>query len=264
MIHLHDISYTYPGSETLAIDRVTLSVQAGIRLAVLGPGGSGKSTLAQLIKGLLEPTSGSISLDGITAGEIGYLGADPYDWIVGLTVEEDIVFGLENRAMSGADMEVRLKEAVERCGLSGMEKRLTHSLSGGEQQKVGIAALFALRCKLFVLDESFSMLDRRARSDVRALVAELCRHEGPAVVEITNNLEEALVADRLLFLDSGRILFDGTPLTFPATTVGREWASICGGAPAVLAQLIDRGVIAPSEPAMADPKSALLRAALTK
>ncbi|MBI5572770.1 MAG: energy-coupling factor ABC transporter ATP-binding protein [Desulfomonile tiedjei] len=245
MIVLESLSFSYPQRTKPVFTYLSLTVEPLSWVALLGPDGSGKSTLGKLIAGVLHGYTGLLRLDtSVETGcmPAGYLGGDPAEYLVGLSVEEEIVFGLENLALAPSDMEDRVRRALRWTGLAGMEHRLTHTLSGGEQQKLALAALLALGARVVVLDEALSMLDRPTRLALRALLHSLRRDPGLTVVEITHDMEEALTADRAIFLDDGTIGFDGTPQQFFASERGMQWAELRGGAAALRAALLRRGM----------------------
>jgi energy-coupling factor transport system ATP-binding protein len=206
----------------------------------MGPDGSGKTTLAKLISRRFLPDSGEITFELSPHGgrlPVGYLGGDPMDSLVGTSVEEDVAFGLENMRLPVSEMHERVRKALHATGLSGMEQRLTHTLSGGEQQKLALAALLALDARVLILDEALSMLDKPIRGSIRLLIGALQREHGLTVIEITNNVEEAANADRLLFMSKEGIGFDGPAEAFLSSRLGREWTRMGGGVPALLEAL---------------------------
>jgi energy-coupling factor transport system ATP-binding protein len=197
--------------------------------ALMGPTGSGKTTLLKLIKGLLSPREGTIEARGSSPPFIGYIGSDPYDFLVGITVEEDILFGLENLQLAPETMEARVKRALAQMGLTGFEDRLAHTLSGGEQQKLAIASLLAMDTKFMLLDESTNMLDPPSRLHVRDLLLSLNKRSGITILEVNQNWEEVRFYDRILFLAGGVTHYDGTPAGFLKTDFGRDWVSATNG-----------------------------------
>ena len=243
MISLTDIWYAYPGAPKPVFRGLTLHLDSGSCLAVAGPDGSGKTTLAKLVTGLLKPMEGTITGDSAFPGRIAYLGGDPYDMIVGLSVEDDIVFGLENEAVPPGEMEARLCDALRWTGIEDLRHRLTHTLSGGEQQKLALAAALAMGVQALVLDEALSMLDRPARTSIRSLMGRLRNQLGMTVIEMTNRPDDLLEADRIVVLDNGAVRFDGTPKGFVLTPWGREWCARSGGIGGLAATLIGNAVI---------------------
>jgi energy-coupling factor transporter ATP-binding protein EcfA2 len=233
MILLEEIWFSYPHAERPVFSGLNLEISPSTWVTVAGPDGSGKTTLGKLIKGLLLPQSGSISLDDESAGapylSVGYVGSDPSDFLVGISVEEDIAFGLENIALSPHEMATRMDQALRWTGMQGMEKRLTDTLSGGEQQKLALASTLALGARILILDEAMVMLDRPTRIGIRELVNSLRIDLGLTVVEISNSVEELLNASRILFLSAGEFIFDGPAKEFFLTLPGRQWMSMTRG-----------------------------------
>ncbi|MCA1961850.1 MAG: energy-coupling factor ABC transporter ATP-binding protein [Desulfomonile sp.] len=229
MILLDGISFSYPGSDKLIFDRLCLEVPPQSFAVVAGPDGAGKSTLAKIIKGLLVPQVGNVLLGCDHLTEVGYVSGDPYESLVGVSVEEDVVFGLETLGVPSAEMEVRLAEALQWTGLIGMEKRLTHTLSGGEQQKAALAGMLAAGCRILVLDDALAMLDRRAKRSIRALVESLRHVRHLTVLECTNDLDAICAADRVVFLIEGQVEFDGSARAFLQSSSGGDWRRLAGG-----------------------------------
>ncbi|MFC1833160.1 energy-coupling factor ABC transporter ATP-binding protein [Thermodesulfobacteriota bacterium] len=243
MVRLERVSYSYPSRKTYTV-LVDLTVEIGPLswTTIVGPDGSGKTTLAKLIKGILKPDDGSVSVGGGDPGtDVGYLGGDPYDSIVGTSVEDDIVFGLENLCLPPCEMQSRLDRALKWTGLTGMESRLCHTLSGGEQQKLALAGVLAMGCKVLVLDEALSMQDRSTRLLSRGLIRSLIKDPGLTVIEISNQVEDALTADRVLFFTEGAISFQGSPEEFVTSSEGIRWMEMAGGLNSLLAALAHRG-----------------------
>jgi energy-coupling factor transport system ATP-binding protein len=243
MMRLQDVRFTYPSAEKPALNDVTLEIEPLSWTVISGPDGSGKTTLSRLLKGLLTPDSGTITLAEDPATSVGYVGGDPYDWLIGLTVEEDVAFGLESQQLSAEEMCTRVAQAVERTGLSGMEKRLTHTLSGGEQQKVALAGILALGCRVVILDEALNMIDLPTRRSIRRMIAGLRSDLGLTVVEVTNRLAEALSGDRIVFLAEGSIRFDGLPHDILPTRMGRDWLEAASGMEGFSGALFQRGLL---------------------
>jgi len=246
MIVVRNLSFSYSHHGPQVFNDLRLLIQDFSWVAVTGPDGAGKSTLGKLIKGLLKADNGSIVHDLTSPGGstyVGYLGGDPYDSFIGISVEEDIVFEMENLSIPTAEMEVRLNQALLWTGLVGLEKRLIHTLSGGEQQKLGLAGALAVGAKVLIIDEALSMMDRPSRLSIRSLLRTLRRDRGLTIIEITNSLEEALTADRILYLERGSVQFDGPPADFMASPMGTRWANLAGGMPALTKALLERRLI---------------------
>lgn len=247
MICLQNLSYSYAPDRGTVFDGLDLSIEPRSWVAVTGPDGSGKTTLCKLIKGLLKPDCGSIRLGSdispVGTDFVGYLGGDPYDLTVGITVEEDVVFGMENMGIPPAEIHAGLVDALARTGLEGMNRRLVHKLSGGEQQKVALAGMMAMRVTVLVIDEALTMLDRPTRRAVRSLISDLRNHTGMTVVETSNNAEDLALADRVLYLSGGELVFDGTPREFQGSSLGIRWTSMSGGLNALKSALIEQGIV---------------------
>jgi energy-coupling factor transport system ATP-binding protein len=246
MIALENISFSYSPSQPPVINGLTLTIEPGLWVAVTGPDGAGKTTTGRLIKGLLEPDSGQVRIEGTDGTDgresVGYLGGDPYDSMVGLSVVEDVAFGLENKALPQAEMRESVERALRWVGLCGMEQRLVHTLSGGEQQKVALAGALALGTRTLILDDALSMMDKPARAGLRLLLSRLRSELGLTVIESTHNFDEILSTDRVVFLSHGKILFDGSPGEFVASRLGGDWFSGRGGLAGLMSELEKRGV----------------------
>lgn len=223
VVRLDQVSLLY--GQKRALDCIDLHITAGERLCVLGANGSGKSTLASVICGLLAPDEGTVELVGQqvlgTGGvdfdayrrarrQIGLVFQNPDDQIVTSIVEEDVAFGPENLGLEPDEIERRVRHELARVGMQDYARHDPSRLSGGQQQRVAIAGALAMRPRMLVLDEPGALLDVRGRRGIMRVMAELHR-EGTTIVHITHFMEEALAADRVVVMDHGRIMFDGTP-----------------------------------------------------
>ncbi len=246
MIRLRNLSFSYARNRRNVFDNLSLYIEPLSWVAVTGPDGSGKTTLGKLIKGLLLPDAGTISFDGASAhgvDGVGYLGGDPADLAVGMTVEEDVVFGMENMGLPGQEMYERLHDALLHTGLANMGRRLVHTLSGGEQQKLALAGVLAMSVEVLIIDEALAMLDRPVRRSIRSLVASLRRDRGLTIIEMTPGLDDLYFADRVVFLSQGTISFDGSPAEFLAGPLGTRWSSMNGGLQALRIALHEQGLM---------------------
>jgi len=199
---------------------INLSIPTGQFTAILGHNGSGKSTLAKHFNGILTPTKGSVIVDGLDVSDdlilqqlrqtVGMVFQNPDNQIVATIVEEDVAFALENLGVPPAEIRVRIDAALESVGMTKFAKHAPHQLSGGQKQRVAIAGIIAMNPKCIVLDEPTAMLDPKGRAEVVKTVKKLNR-EGATVVYITHYMEEAALADRVVVMDSGVIIMDGTP-----------------------------------------------------
>jgi ABC-type cobalt transport system, ATPase component len=221
MIEVRDLSYTYRGrAQTSALSSVTFSVPRGEWLAVIGRNGAGKSTLAGLLVGLLRPQRGSIRINGQILDEaskwairrqLGLVFQNPDNQFIGSTVEDDVAFGLENMNMPVDKMKVRVSEALTLVGLSGLRQADPSRLSGGQKQRVAIAGILALRPDILILDEAFVMLDPKSRRDLLATLRRLAAATHLTILSITHDMDEAAASDRILVMNDGRVVNDGTP-----------------------------------------------------
>ena len=225
MIEVKDLSYQYPQGmdeePLMALDQVTLSVHTGQFLVILGSNGSGKSTLAKHLNGMLLPTSGSCHIAGMDTRDeqylwkirekVGMVFQNPDNQIVAAIVEEDVAFGPENLGVEPEEIRRRVDESLAQGGMSEYSSHAPHLLSGGQKQRVAIAGVLAMHPDYLILDESTAMLDPEGRSEVLDVLRKLRKNTGITVILITHHMEEALEADRVLVMDQGKILLDGSP-----------------------------------------------------
>ena len=220
IIQLDDVVFQYEGAETPAVNYVSLKVQRGEFLAVLGRNGSGKSTLARLLNALLIPDSGRVTVGGLEVSEenaygvrekCGMVFQNPDNQIVATVVEEDCAFGLENRGVAPGEIRRRVNEALAEVGMADRAMASPSMLSGGQKQRVAIAGVLAMRPKIIVFDESTAMLDPIGRRDVFRLARRINREEGITVIWITHFMEEAVQADRVVVMEDGKVELIGEP-----------------------------------------------------
>lgn len=218
------LSYTYPNTEGEthhALHDLTLSIEQGSFVAVLGHNGSGKSTLAKLLNGILVPTAGKVFVDSLDTADddnlfeirkkIGMVFQNPDNQLVSSIVEEDVAFGPENLGLSPEEIRLRVTEALNAVGMSGAEQRAPHTLSGGQKQRIAIAGVLALRPDCIVFDESTAMLDPQGRQEILDTILRLKNELGLTVILITHYMNEASLADRVIVLNDGAMVLDGTP-----------------------------------------------------
>ena len=221
IISIQNVSFSYEEAEDSAVKGVSLEVEKGEFLAILGRNGSGKSTLAKLLNALILPTDGAISVDGISPTDedsryeirtrCGMVFQNPDNQIVSTIVEEDCAFGLENMGVAPQEIRRRVDEALARVGMAEYALSSPHMLSGGQKQRVAIAGVVAMRPKIIVFDESTAMLDPVGRRDVFSLARKLNQEENITIVWITHFMEEAVQADRVIVMDAGRRVMQGAP-----------------------------------------------------
>ena len=223
MIVFKNVSFSYhPANKDVRplFSSLHLEVARGEHLAITGKNGSGKSTLAALIKGLLTPQEGKIFYfdRDITEGginhRIGYLYSNPENQIVSPVVEDDIAFGPENYGYSHKQIVQAVKHSLSETKSMHLREELTHQLSGGQQQRINMAGVLALDLDCIILDEAASMLDPVARRDLHTLIRKICRENGLSLIQLTHDAEEVLLADRVLVLSKGSVVFDGPPQDF--------------------------------------------------
>ena len=215
MISLKGLTFRYDGDAV--VDDVSLNWQAGEHIGLMGANGSGKSTLAMLIKGLLAPAGGTISIDGqpsaeVSPGKVGLVFQNPENQIAAVTVEREVAFGLENLGIPRAEMKLRVEEALKRQGLIQYRKHSPHLLSGGQMQKLALASVLAMQPDYLIFDEPTSMLDPVARVDFLKSLDALPRNTG--VLFITQFSSEVLGFSRMIVMKEGKTFFDGDPHDF--------------------------------------------------
>jgi energy-coupling factor transport system ATP-binding protein len=220
MINVQDLHFTYPDGHQ-ALHSISLAIRPGERLALIGANGSGKSTLALCLNGLLKPTDGDVSVDGHSTKDIavqqtlrrlvGLVFQYPDDQLVAASVEAEIAFGLENLALPSEQISDRIEEVLSAFDLGPYRHHPPHLLSGGEKQRLAIAATIALQPHYLVLDEPTALLDPPARQRLDTLIRRLQKEWGIAIVVITQHPSEAAQADRVLLLHQGRLVRDAAP-----------------------------------------------------
>jgi len=220
---MDNVSYSYDSEDGVAkkaVDGVSFTVQEDEWIAIVGHNGSGKSTLAKLMIGLLFPEKGNVNVfvEKLTEDNIweirsrmGFVFQNPDNQFVGSTVQDDVAFALENNGVPFEEMVTRVHDALAQVKMSDFLDHEPHHLSGGQKQRVAIAGALALHPLLLIMDEATSMLDPQGRNEVIHLVEELKRKTGLTVISITHDLEEALLADRIIVMNKGKVLTVGTP-----------------------------------------------------
>lgn len=206
---------------TEAVDHVSLDVEQGQFIAILGHNGSGKSTLAKHINAILKPTEGEMTVDGMSTSEednvwsvrqtAGMVFQNPDNQIVATIVEEDVAFGPENLGVPTDEIWERVNKALESVNMTMYRGYSPNKLSGGQKQRVAIAGVLAMKPKCIVLDEATAMLDPSGRKDVMSAIIELNKVEKITVILITHYMDEAVLADKIFVMDKGKIAMEGTP-----------------------------------------------------
>ena len=224
-IQVCDLHYTYPDAESerehIVFDGLNLSIEAGSFVAVLGHNGCGKSTLAKHFNAILLPAGGSVTVYGMDTKDeelllairqaVGMVFQNPDNQIVSNVVEEDVAFAPENLGVPSDEIQRRVAAALKTVGMYEYRAHAPQLLSGGQKQRVAIAGVLAMKPKCIVLDEPTAMLDPQGRREVIETVERLNREEGMTVVLITHHMDEATHAGRVVAMNDGKIVADGTP-----------------------------------------------------
>jgi len=203
-----------------AVNDVSLDIEKGSFVAIVGMNGSGKSTLAKCMNGLLLPTEGSVMVDGMLTTDdeyiwdirsrVGMVFQNPDNQIVSSIVEDDVAFGPENLGVEPEEIRRRVKDALEKVGMYDKKDKGAHMLSGGQKQRIAIAGAVAMRPDCIIFDEPTAMLDPAGRRDVMEIIKEL-NSDGITAVLITHFMDEALEAERIIVLEKGKLASDSTP-----------------------------------------------------
>ena len=224
IIRMEHVTFTYPATDVKesfnALNDLTLSIEKGSFVAIIGQNGSGKSTMAKLVNALLLPGEGTVWVNGYDTRDeahlwdvrqsAGMVFQNPDNQIVSSIVEDDVAFGPENLGVEPAEIRRRVDEALEAVGMTAFRKNAPHLLSGGQKQRIAIAGAIAMRPQCIVFDEPTAMLDPKGRKEVMRIIRQL-HAEGITCILITHFMEEAAQADRIVILNDGRIYMDGTP-----------------------------------------------------
>ena len=229
IIKAEHLSFAYQGDEDTppvqALKDVSFEIEEGSFVAILGHNGCGKSTLAKLLCMIYTPDEGRLYINGrdMTADDVeekdiydarrrvGMVFQNPDNQLVATIVEEDVAFGCENLGIPSEKIRKRVDEALDTVGMRKYARHATHRLSGGQKQRIAIAGVIAMRRKCIIFDESTAMLDPGGRKEVMDTICRLNREEGITVIHITHYMNEATMADRVLVMNEGAVIMDGTP-----------------------------------------------------
>ncbi len=226
LIEFKNVSYSYESDEEgkllpPTIKNITLDINKGEFVAVLGHNGSGKSTFAKLCNAIFEPTEGIVTVEGIPSNseangdkirrKVGMVFQNPDNQIVATIVEDDVAFGPENLGVEPSEIRRRVDDALKSVNMYEFREREPHKLSGGQKQRVAIAGVIAMQTDCIVLDEPTAMLDPMGRQEVIKTIQRLNKELGITIVLVTHFMDEAVKADRVIVMDSGKIIADGTP-----------------------------------------------------
>ncbi|NLY78291.1 MAG: energy-coupling factor transporter ATPase [Tissierellia bacterium] len=225
MIRFENVTYKYGAdgddNQLVAVQDINLSVKKGEYLVILGHNGSGKSTLSKLMNGLLLPTEGNVYVNGMNTKEeeniwkirkiAGMVFQNPDNQLVATIVEEDVAFGPENLGIPPEEIRRRVDKALDIVEMAEYKKHAPHLLSGGQKQRVAIAGILAMEPECVILDEPTAMLDPVGRAEVISTLKKLNRQEKKSIILITHYMDEAVEGDRVLIMEKGRIVMEGTP-----------------------------------------------------
>lgn len=211
LVTVRNLTYEYEGANRAALNGLSLNLGRAQLISLMGRNGSGKTTFARLLTGLLTDNRDAITKSA-DVGRIGMVLQNPENQIIGSTVLTDVAFGLENQALKSEEIMESAIQVLEMVGLYEKRDFDPHNLSGGEKQKLAIAGELALRPQLLILDEAASMLDPKTNGELLRLYQDLVNNEQITIMVISNQMTDALQADRLLLLDDGRLVYDGKPL----------------------------------------------------
>ena len=220
IIQLENVNFSYDKNINV-IKNVSLSINEGEHVAIIGHNGSGKSTLAKLFNGLIKPDSGSVKVMGLDVGDkkqvfevrkkVGVVFQNPDNQLIASIVEDDIAFGPENLGIDRKEIANRIDFALKSVGMEKFRHSSPTRLSGGQKQRIAIAGVLALKPSVLVLDESTAMLDPQGRYEVLSVAKSLNKEQGTTVINITHYMDEVVSADRVLVVSNGEIVLSGTP-----------------------------------------------------
>ncbi|MGI6361270.1 MAG: energy-coupling factor transporter ATPase [Bacillota bacterium] len=221
MIEIEDLSFRYNQEQEMVLDKLNLRIFPGQWVSIIGANGSGKSTLARHLNALLLPTSGKVRVDGLDSRQeynlpairqkVSFVFQNPDNQIVGVSVEDDIAFGPENLGLEASEIDQRIEEALKITELCQLRHKEPHFLSGGEKQRLAIAGALAMSSRYLVLDEPTSMLDPLMRQQVIRTLQHLHQELQLTIIYVTNIMEEALLAERVVVLGQGQVVLEGAP-----------------------------------------------------
>jgi len=222
MLTFNQVHFYYKKGHSI-IEDMSFTVHPGEFVAIVGANGCGKSTIAKLMNGLALPKQGTVKWNALDTSnqseladirrQIGYIFQNPEDQLITTTVRDEVLFGLENIAVPRTEMDQRVLEALQAVQMESYIDAEPHQLSGGQKQRVAIAAILAMRPHMIIFDEATSMLDPQGREQVLHIMHTL-HQQGITIVHISHHMDEVLTAERVLLIDQGRLIFDGSPHSF--------------------------------------------------
>ena len=250
MLSVQNVTFRYDEGAKPALDGITLDIQKGEYVAILGANGCGKSTLAKHFNAILLPESGRVLVEGMPTSDeknllalrqkVGMVFQNPDNQIVATVVEEDVAFAAENLGVEPHEMRRRVDEAMQLAGIYAYKDKAPHKLSGGQKQRVAIAGVLAMQPDCLVLDEATAMLDPIGRQQVLRTVHRLNREKGITVVQITHYMEEAAMAGRVVVMSARHVVMDGPPREVFARADELHALHLDVPQPAELCQLLSR------------------------
>ena len=224
MIKAENLFFRYEDeqdSEKYALKNINMHIKEGEFVVIIGHNGSGKSTLSKLFNGIYLPTSGKILIDGLDTSDeellweirkrAGMVFQNPDNQLVATIVEEDVAFGPENLGLPSEEIRKRVDEALETVKMSEYKRKPPHHLSGGQKQRVAIAGILAMKPRCIIFDEPTAMLDPSGRREVIQTIHHLNQSEKMTIVHVTHYMDEAVDADRIIVMDGGEIVLEGSP-----------------------------------------------------
>ncbi|MGL4654300.1 MAG: energy-coupling factor transporter ATPase [Sarcina sp.] len=225
MVKAEELTFRYEGDEErptkIALNSVSMEVEKGEFLVVLGHNGSGKSTIAKHMNALLLPSEGKMLVDGMDTVEdsllweirskAGMVFQNPDNQLVATIVEEDVAFGPENLGVEPSEIRRRVDDCLKKVGMYDYRKHAPHLLSGGQKQRIAIAGILAMMPECIILDEPTAMLDPSGRKEVLETIKDINRNLGITIILITHYMDEAAQADRVIVMDKGEVKLEGTP-----------------------------------------------------
>ena len=263
MIRLSNVTLSYPRSSFAALTDIDLTIAPGESVAVVGPSGSGKTSLLRLMNALLVPTAGSVEVYGYSTLDednvwevrrrVGFIFQNPDNQLVSTTVERELAFGMENLGLEPSEIGARVEDTLEQFRLSELRYRAPHRLSGGEKQRVAIAAVLAMRPGCLLLDEPTSLLDAAGRRDLWRTLDVVRSDPERTVVHVTQFPDEIGLFPRVLVLSGGSVVFDGPPAElFGLGDALADWGLRPPEARVVAARLRDAGYDVPADVSTVD------------
>lgn len=224
MIEIKNLKFVYPSYEdedgVEAIKNINLNIKEGEFVSILGHNGSGKSTLAKLLDGQIFPTEGDVIVNGMNTkthdiweirSKCGMVFQNPDNQMVATIVEEDVAFGAENLGIPNPELRQRVDKSLEIVGMTAYKKHAPHMLSGGQKQRVAIAGVLAMNPDIIIFDEPTAMLDPTGRRQIMDTAVKLNKEENKTILNITHYMDEAVLSDRIVVLNKGEIVLEGTP-----------------------------------------------------